>query len=151
MTTYYDILDKFKELCEADIDINTVTQGSIDKVINNKQTMYSAAHIMINNVGQPRVTHEYNVTVLFFDVVDETKVTTTDIFKGNDNMVDVHNTTLAIATRVVEQFRRGDPSTDGYVLSGTPSHEPFHDRFTDKVAGWATTMTVKIVHGMTIC
>ena len=150
MTTYYDILDELNTLCSADIDIHTVTQGSIDKVINNKQTMYSAAHIMINNVGQPRVVHDYNITVLFFDIVNVSKESTTDIFKGNDNMVDVHNTTLATATRVMEQFRRGTTSDD-FTLVGNPSHDPFHDRFTDLVAGWATTFTVRIIHGMTTC
>jgi len=38
-----------------------------------------------------------------------------------------------------------------YQLDGTPSFEPFYDRFENEVAGWALTFDVLIPNDIEIC
>jgi hypothetical protein len=85
------------------------------------------------------------------DIVDISKDETTDLFEGNDNELDVLNTQLAILNRLYEMIRRGDLYTDGYQVSGSPTCEPFIDRFENKLAGWTMTFDVLFPNDMTIC
>ena len=152
MTAYYDILKELQTLYTADIDVNTVTTGSLDEVALGKQTMYSLAHILVNSATTVNSTVQFNISVFVMDVVDDDKTATTDIFKGNDNLHDVLNTTLATQVRVIEQVRRGSVTESSkLLLQGNPTLEPFTDRFEDKVAGWAATFDISVAHSMTIC
>ena len=150
MKAYYDILDEFKDIFDADISINTVTQGSLDDVALQKTTLYGLVHVMITDVVHNGPTLDFNVSLLVMDIVDESKTATTDIFKGNDNEVDVLNTTLAVLVRGVEQFRRGS-SSELYQLVGSPTYNAFTKRFEDSVAGWTGSLTIRYKHDMTIC
>lgn len=151
MTAYYDIEEKLRDLLIADIDINTVTRGSIDRIANRKQNMYSLAHITTNNAVINGNSITFNMSVFIMDVVDTSKESVTDLFKGNDNEQDVLNTTLASMTRVMLQFQNGDVSAEGFQLQGTAALEPFVERFEDNVAGWVATFNVLTPHGMTRC
>lgn len=153
MTVYYSILTKCKTLLEADIDINTVTRGGIDKVALRKQNMYSLAHITVNTATETSSGNGmiFNMTVFVMDQVDISKDEPTDLFIGNNNEMDVLNTTLASLVRFSKQIRVGQVSEDGFQLQGTPTYEPFAERFKDYVAGWAMTFNIQTSHGMTIC
>tara|TARA_R110000772_G_scaffold83493_1_gene176564 strand:- start:1428 stop:1883 length:456 start_codon:yes stop_codon:yes gene_type:complete len=151
MTAYYDIETKLQELLIADIGITTVTRGSIDKVALQKSNMYGLAHITTNNATANGNVLVFNLSVYIMDVVDISKGDVTDLFIGNDNEMDVLNTTLAIGIRVMQQFRQGDVSELGFQLQGQPTLEPFVERFEDHVAGWAITFNVMVPHGMTTC
>ncbi len=154
MTSYYDILKELQTLYTADIDINAVTTGSLDEIALEKQTMYSLAHILVNNATTVNSTVQFNITVFVMDVVDENKENVTNLFKGNDNLHDVLNTTLATQVRIIEQIRRGDVTEDSkMLLQGNPTLEPFTDRFAvvGKVAGWSSTFDISVAHSMTIC
>ena len=150
MTSYYDILDTLETLFKAEEDINTVTTGSIADVANNKSTMYSLAHILINNAQLETSQVRFNITVLCMDVVDISKESTTDILKGNDNEHDVLNTLLAVIARVMNILKMGS-SSETYKLDGSPTLEPFVERFEDRVAGWAVTFDLLVLNDMTIC
>lgn len=151
MSVYYDILTKVKTLLEADIDIQTVTRGGIDKIALVKQNMYSLAHVTTNNANLAGNLMVFNMSIFLMDVVDISKSPEMDLFKGNDNEEDVLNTTLTSLTRIMDQFRRGDVSEQGFQLQGSVTLEPFVERFEDNVAGWVATFNVSTVHGMTIC
>jgi hypothetical protein len=85
------------------------------------------------------------------DIVDESKLETTDNFVGNDNEQDVLNTQLAILNRLIALLQRGTLYTDKYQVEGTVGCEPFVDRFENKLAGWVATFDVIIQNDMTIC
>jgi len=85
------------------------------------------------------------------DIVDISKDETIDLFLGNDNEQDVLNTQLAVINRVLEMLRRGDMYNDYFELTGSPTCEPFVDRFENKIAGWTVTFDVQIANTMTIC
>ena len=150
MIDYYNITDKLKTALLAEPFCNTVTKGTIDMVMNAKQDMYPLSHLMINSCTPNGNTLTYNVSILAMDIVDISKIETTDIFVGNDNEDDVLNNMQLLLIRMVELLRRGDLYDEHYIL-GTASLEPFMDRFEDAVAGWTLTVDIVVPNGMTIC
>ena len=74
-----------------------------------------------------------------------------DIFRGNNNEQDILNTQLAVLNKLVQVLRGGDLHQDLYQLDGSPSFEPFYDRFENEMAGWALTFDVIIPNDISIC
>ena len=151
MKGFYNLTTKIKDTLNAEPFVNTVSQGSLDDIDLNKQTIFPLSHIIVNNVSVAGSTLLFNISVLSMDVVDESKAETTDIFVGNDNEQDVLNTQLAVLNRLVTILQRGDVYTDKYQVLGAVNCEPFVDRFENKLAGWAATFDVSIENDMTIC
>ena len=150
MIRYYDITTKLKEALLDEPFCNTVTKGTIDRVMNAKQDMYPLSHLMINSCTPNGSSLTYNVSILAMDIVDISKEDTTDLFIGNDNEDDVLNDMQSLLLRVVARLQRGDLFTDLYQLTSS-SLEPFMDRFEDAVAGWTLTMDIEVQNGMSIC
>lgn len=150
MTAYYDILTTIKAQLDADVFVNTVTQGDIFDVDLSKQTIFPLSHIMVNSVNRESNTLRFSVTVMCMDIVDKSKTETTDIFLGNDDEQDVLNTQLAVALRMLEIFDRGD-NVRTFRIDGDPTIEPFTERFENYLAGWAVTFDILVPNDMTIC
>ena len=151
MTGFYDSTDKIKDTLQAEPFVNTVTYGSLDDVDLNKQTIFPLSHIIVNNCTVASNLLRFNISVLAMDVVDESKLETTDNFVGNDNEQDVLNTQLAILNRLIALLQRGTLYEDKYQVEGEVGCEPFVDRFDNKLAGWVATFDVVIQNDMTIC
>lgn len=151
MTGFYDIIKKIKDTLQAEPFINTVSIGNIDDVDLNKQSIFPLSHIVINNTTLNEKTINFNISVLFMDIVDISKAETTNKFIGNDNEHDVLNTQLAVAARLTDLLRRGNLYSDLYQIEGNVTCEPFVDRFENKLAGWTATYDIIIKNDMTIC
>ena len=150
MTAYYDILNTIKAQLEADVFVNTVTQGDIFDIDLTKQTIFPLSHVMVNSVNRESNILRFSVTVMCMDIVDKSKEETTDIFRGNDNEQDVLNTQLAVSLRMLEIFDRGD-NVRTFRIDGDPTIEPFTERFENYLAGWAVTFDILVPNDMTIC
>ena len=150
MVGYYDITTKIKDALLAEPFCNTVTKGSIDRIMNAKKDAYPLSHIMVNSCTPNGSSLTYNVSIISMDIVDVSKDEVTDIFIGNDNEDDVLNDILTMLVRIVELMRRGGLFSDLYQLE-TASLEPFMDRFEDNVAGWTLTVDINVPNGITIC
>ena len=148
---FYLLTDKIKDELLSNDHINTVTFGDITEIDLSKQTIFPRGHIMINDVTQQERVLSFSITVMTMDVVDTSKEATVDLFAGNDNEQDVLNTQLAVSNKLVEKLRSGTLYTSKYQLDGNPVCEPFVDRFENKIAGWATTITVLIQNDIYIC
>jgi hypothetical protein len=70
---------------------------------------------------------------------------------ANNDTQDVLNTQCAIANRLFVDLIRGNLYSELVQVEGTPSLEPFVDRFENKIAGWTLTFDVNIPQNMTIC
>ena len=151
MTGYYELLDKLKTHFDADVIVNTVTQGDIFKVDLSKQTIFPLVHIMVNNCTLDERTTTWNISLIAMDIVDLSKSATTDIFLGNDNEVDVLNTQQAVLNRAYEIIKHGSLAYDLFMVEGTASLEPFTERFENYMAGWTMTFDVVTPNEMTIC
>lgn len=151
MTGFYNLTQKLKDALLAEPFVNTVTEGSLDDIDLSKQTIFPLSHIIVNNVNIVNNVITFNVSILSMDIVDESKLETTDNFVGNDNEQDVLNTQLAVITRVGALLQRGTLYKDKYQVEGGIGCEPFVDRFENKLAGWAATFDVVIQNEMTTC
>jgi hypothetical protein len=151
MNGYFYIVNTLKTYLKANPFINTVSIGDIFAVDLTKQTMFPLSHIIVNNATLAEVTTSLNISILFMDIVDDSKAEITDIWEGNDNEQDVLNTRLAVAQRLTADLMRGSLYTSQVVISGEPSAEPFTDRFENKIAGWTLTFDVIVPNDITIC
>jgi hypothetical protein len=151
MQGFYNITTKIKETLALDDFVNTVTYGDIFEIDLNKQDIFPLSHFIVNSATLNGSVWQFSMSLLCMDIVDESKEDVTDKFLGNDNEQDVLNTQMAVINRLLELLRRGDLYSDLYQLEGTPTIEPFVDRFDNKLAGWTLTFDVLIPNGMTIC
>ncbi len=151
MIGFYNITTKLKQAIEANEITNSVTEGDLFSLDISKQSIFPLAHLAIGNVTYNGPVLNYAVTIVFADVVDISKEEDSDAFTGNDNEHDVLNTQLAAGVRLVELARRGELFDEGIQLEGSPSFEPFTERFENYLAGWVLTMTIVQRNPMTIC
>ena len=148
---YFDIIDKLKAHFDADVLVNTVTQGNLFDIDLSKQTIFPLVHIIVNTASLESNVVRYNISILAMDIVDITKDEEENKFDGNDNELYVLNTQLQVLTRCYELLLRGDLWSDKFQIDGNPTCEPFVDRFENKLAGWTMTCDILIPNGMTIC
>ena len=58
---------------------------------------------------------------------------------------------LAVQNRCYELLRRGTLYTEKFQVDGSPTCEPFTERFENKLGGFTMTFDVLIPNDMTIC
>lgn len=148
---FYQLTETIKTNLLADINVNTVTTGDITDINLGKQDIFPLSHIIVNNVVVNEQTLDFNISVLSCDIVNQSKLETTDIFTGNNDVQNILNTQLAVLNKLIQKLRMGDLHTDMYQLDGSPSLDPFYDRFENQLAGWTATMNIKIYNDIYIC
>jgi hypothetical protein len=150
-TAHYDMLDKLREVLEADPSVNTVTYGDIYEAANDKTTMFPLSHFIVNNVDLNNSTYTFNMTLFCMDLIDDTKESADDKFTGNDNIKDIHNTQLAVISRAMLLFRRKDMINAHYELVGQPRFEAFQHEFNiNNLAGWYVDFSVTVIQDMNV-
>ena len=148
---FYQLTETIKTQLLADINVKTVTTGDITDINLGKQDMFPLSHIIINNVVVNEQTLDFNISILSCDIVNQSKLETTDIFTGNNDVQNILNTQLAVLNKLIQKLRMGNLHTDMYQLDGSPSLDPFYDRFENQLAGWTATMNIKIYNDIYIC
>lgn len=151
MKGFYQVTETIKNQLLADVNVNTVTTGDITRVDLSKQTIFPLSHLIVNSVTNEDNVLRFSLSVLAMDIVDISKEEVVDIFRGNNNEQDVLNSQLAVLNKLVQVLRGGTLFQDLYQLDGSPSFEPFYDRFENEMAGWALTFDVIINNDITIC
>lgn len=138
----YSLINKIKEALLEEPFVNTATEGDIFEVDLAKRTLFPLSHIMINNATHQGNVIQFNVTILTMDLLNQ---------KDESNKVDIWNTQMSVGVRVLDRLNRGDLRSDFWELTGSPSFEPFTERFENDLAGWAVTFDVLVRNDMTIC
>ena len=148
---FYQLTETIKEQLLADVNVNTVTTGDITDVNLSKQDIFPVSHIIVNNVTVNEQTLDFNISILSSDILNQSKLETTDVFTGNNDVQNILNTQLAVLNRLIQKLRMGNLHIDMYQLDGSPSLEPFYDRFENQLAGWTATMDIQIYNDIYIC
>jgi hypothetical protein len=151
MQGFYKVTETIKEQLLSDPNVNTVTTGDITRIDLGKQTLFPLSHIIINTASNEDNVLRFNLSILSMDIVDVSKEEVVDIFVGNNNEQDILNTQLAVLNKLVQVLRGGTLHTDLYQVDGTPTFEPFYDRFENELAGWALSLDVIIPNDTGIC
>ena len=149
--SYYHILEKIKTELVADPFTNTITKGDLASVDISKNTIFPLTHMIVNGASFREDIISYSISILSMDVVDFSKEETTDKFIGNDNEDDILNTQISLLNRLYEKLRRGNLYDDNYQVEGSPTLEPFTDRFENVLAGWTLNLTIIVPNEMTVC
>ena len=152
MRSYYNITTRIKDWLEQSNIIKTVTLGDISEVDLNKQTIFPLAHQIVNNATLTERTITFDISVLFIDVVDyptKSAKDSTEAFYRSDNLQDVHNTMLAVANELAQQFFRGSLFDENYIVASDVSCEPFQDRFENELAGWSLNLSIEVPNNTT--
>ena len=151
MKGFYQVTQVIKDQLLADVNVNNVTTGDITRIDLSKQTMFPLSHIIVSNVGNEDNILRFSLSVLAMDVVNVSKEEVVNIFIGNNNEQDILNTQLAVLNKLVQVLRGGTLHKDLYQLDGSPSFEPFYDRFENEMAGWALSFDVLVPNDISIC
>ena len=138
----YRIIKEIKDVLLDEPFVNTVTEGDIFEVDLNKQTIFPLSHIILNSATHQGNVISFNITILLMDIINQ---------KDDSNKVDIWNTQLLLATRVLNKLNRADIADDFWELTGNPTYEPFTERFENDLAGWAVTFDVLVRNDITIC
>ena len=138
----YSLINKIKEAFLEEPFVNTVTDGNIFDIDLSKQTIFPLSHIIINQANHQGNVISFNITILMMDILNQ---------KDDSNKTDIWNTQMAVGVRVLDRLNRGDLRDDFWELTGSPSFEPFTERFENDLAGWTVTFDVLIPNDMTIC
>lgn len=147
MNAYYNITKRIYDYFQANEIINTTTLGDITEVDLNRQTIFPLAHLIVNNATITDTKLIFNISIILADLVDISKDSIKEQlepFKGNNNLQDVHNTTLAIANEFVQHIRRGNLFDEYYISEDDVTAEPFTDRFENLLAGWTISFNIEI-------
>jgi len=118
---FYQLTETIKTNLLTDINVNTVTTGDITDINLGKQDMFPLSHIIVNNVVVNEQTLDFNISILACDIVNQSKLETTDIFTGNNDVQNILNTQLAVLNKLIQKLRMGNLHTDMYQLDGSPS------------------------------
>jgi|TARA_R100001463_G_scaffold124211_3_gene181113 hypothetical protein len=155
MQGFYNVTTKIQEQLLQDKNVKTVTYGDLMDVDLDKQTIFPLSHFNVSNAVLNGNVWAFDFALACMDIVDETKnfrtTNSTGQFRLNTNEQDIWNTQLAVVNRLTELLRRGDLYVEKYQLSGSPSMQPFTDRFENKLCGWSVAFTIEIPNDMTIC
>ncbi len=149
MNGLYRVLEKVKEVLEADIDVNKVTYGDITQIDLEKQTIYPLSHVMLNTVVSNEQVLRFNISIIAMDIVDVTKEEDDGYERSNEQ--DVLNTQLAVLNKAIQKMRIGNLYRDKFQVEGDVSIEPFTDRFENQVAGVVGTFDIIIENDVDVC
>jgi hypothetical protein len=155
MQGFYNITTTIQEQLLLDKNVKTVTYGDLMDVDLDKQTIFPLSHFNVSNATLNSNVWAFDFNLICMDIVDETKNFRTrdsdGAFRLNTNEQDIWNTQLAVGNRLMEILRRGELYVDKYQLTGSPTMQPFTDRFENKLCGWSIALTIEIPNDMTIC
>ena len=101
MNQYTELLNYFKSLCEADVFINTFTQGDTSDYDLDKGNIFPVGNMDILGANFPNPqTISFNVQIAVMQIRDNNKEIRTDKFMLQDNKVDNLNETLSSLNRM---------------------------------------------------
>jgi len=153
MKALYDLQEKIRVELQSNKLINSVTFGDLFDIDLQKHSIFPLAHVGISTgtINVESGTAYINVSILFLDVVDETKKKETDHYYGNDNESFVFNSMFVAASKTVAELSRGSLYSEGYQVEENVAVEFFSERFENKLAGCGIDFPVLIKNTIDLC
>tara|TARA_R110000744_G_scaffold163907_2_gene280994 strand:- start:247 stop:705 length:459 start_codon:yes stop_codon:yes gene_type:complete len=152
MNNLFQLTDSIKDELEANAIINSVTFGGLFDVELEKKNIFPLAHVGMTTARMGQGVLYVDMSIMYLDIVDESKTIQTDDYYGNDNEHYVINNMLAAATKTTQELMRGDLFSQGFQIDEESIEiEFFAERFKDKLAGCGTSFTVTIKNTLDLC
>lgn len=156
MQSYYSLTQFIANVCQAHPNITTFSMDDIRNIDTEKQTLFPLANLIVNNVTIDSGLMTYNVTLMVMDRVMEIKNSEGPYndfnynFRGIDNLVDVHNSTLMALNDIISYVYR-NPGAMDYNVTTSALVTPFEERFSNLLAGWAADINITVGNTQPIC
>ena len=145
MITYNGIIDYFKEFANNHLQINSFTEGSVEKIDSKKINDYPILHIDITGSNIQDNTIIYSVDAYIITAV---------VSDNEQDRINALGNTLLIMQDLRTEFFKGKYILNPRLLlrgdediSCTPIEEDFQNR----VYGWSTSLSVTGVNESTAC
>lgn len=151
MNNIFKLTDAIKNELESNTLIKQVTYGDLFEVDLLKQNIFPLAHVGMTGASIRDGVAYVQMSILFLDVVDESKSEQLDQFYGNDNENYVINSMFAAATKTVRELQSGNLYRAQFQIEDDVNVEFFSERFEDKLAGCGIDFTVAINNTLDIC
>ncbi|MEM1337271.1 MAG: hypothetical protein AAGF96_05950 [Bacteroidota bacterium] len=143
MNGYYKVVDKLREIAQAEQEVNTVTKCLPSEIDQYKATMFPLVHLSPSNSQFNKKEIQLTFEINALTIRDIDKRVTNDKFIANSNEDDNLNAMLYVLIRI---YLRIDYWTveDDFRVVGTPTIEPVRYEFQNILDGWAMTITIGI-------
>ncbi len=152
MKTYYDITEYFYKALSDIKDVRTVL--NVDVIDNKFEVANYPTALAIVSVepSSSENSHvSYSVRIEVVDMIDVSNDQYTDKYIGNNNTIDVYNSTLAIVRRIHLQLVNKTTGSNAIQVGESPDIEKLFDK-SQNVAGTAINMTINVDDGiMELC
>lgn len=153
--SFYSISTKLRDHLKANTDVNTVTMGNFNQLNLKKQSIFNLVHIEPQDCTLKESTMEFTFAISSIGIVDFNKNSVKDlipaIFRGNNDLHDVYNTTLEVLNDLYLQCKKGSLFDDDVMVEGNPNCEPFNERFDNGLTGWTMILTFTVPQSHAIC
>lgn len=151
MNAIFKLTDRIKQELTNNELVNQVTLGDLFDVDLLKQNIYPLAHVGMTSAIISQGVAYVEMSILFLDMVDESKEEQTDQYYGNDNESWVLNSMFTAATKTINELMRGQSYSDGFQIEENVNIEFFSERFENKLAGVGVDFTVAIPNTLDLC
>lgn len=151
MNNIFKLTDAIKAELENNQLINQVTFGDLFEVDLLKQNIFPLAHVGMTSATIENGVAYVNMSILFLDIVDESKREQIDQFYGNDNENWVLNSMFSAATKTIRELQSGSLYQQQFQIEEGVNLEFFSERFEDKLAGVGVDFTVAINNTLDLC
>lgn len=151
MKSFYHVIDSLRNELLTYPFVKTVIEGEPNDVDIVKQSIYPIANIQVLSARPKEGVIEFDISLINADIVNDSRVLTSDIFKGNNDRQDILNNQLIVVGRLEASLRHGVLRDLEFELLSDVSTNPFTDRFENVLSGWETTFTISIPNEMSVC
>ena len=144
MNQYTTLFYHIKSLLEADVLVNTITQGDFQNIDLDKANVFPLVHLNIisaNFVSESVIS--FNVNIAFLNQRDTVNEIRTDKFWKQDNEVDNYNEMLAVANRLWLQLYR-DLNKDNITAELNVPLTKIDFEHTNTLDGWELDFDVQM-------
>jgi hypothetical protein len=147
---YYTLLKSFRDILNANPNIKTITEGSLDDIDASKKDIYPLAHLIIDSGLENENLTFWNVSLQCVDVVTDNNEPEDDKFIGNDNEQDVYNTMHNVIRRTFRKFLEDTEDDLITVQDGAPTQKV--DNKQNNIVGWQIDLVVEVPDNlMSVC
>lgn len=151
MNQYSTLLYYIKSLADADVFVNTVTQGEQDEIDLDKATIFPLLHINLSTGINKGNTIIYDVLLTCLDIRDTNKEVSTDKFWKQDNEVDNLNETFAVLNKIYLNILRNIGDNNISAL-GDASFDAQIGKNKNILDGWEYSFQIEIPNNViSIC
>ena len=147
----YRIIDALNTELISNPFCNKVTMGTLTEVDLAKMTTFPLAHITLDSITHNENTLSFSISLFNLDIVNVSKDLPENEVYGNDNLVYIWTNQLYVVNRLISRIKQSTIYNDGWELENTPTSDFINKEMENMLAGFQTTIMIKIPNDINVC